>query len=78
MAPDYDVRVAVAVDVPGLRGVQLVTVAHVVPGLLDEAVYGLVEVYREQVAAADLVASPGCYPTGVLLALFMGFVAISA
>jgi len=45
-------------------------VGHVAPGLLDEAVYGLVEVYREQVAAADLVASPGCYPTGVLLALY--------
>jgi N-acetyl-gamma-glutamyl-phosphate reductase len=45
-------------------------VDHVAPELLDEAVYGLVEVYREQVAAADLVASPGCYPTGALLALY--------
>ena len=45
-------------------------VDHVAPELLDEAVYGLVEVYREQVAAADLVASPGCYPTGMLLALY--------
>ena len=45
-------------------------VDHVAPDLLDEAVYGLVEVYREQLAGADLVASPGCYPTGVLLALY--------
>jgi len=45
-------------------------VEHVAPGLLPGAVYGLSEVYREQVAAADLVANPGCYPTGVLLALY--------
>jgi N-acetyl-gamma-glutamyl-phosphate reductase len=45
-------------------------VDHLAPDLLGEAVYGLVEVYREQVAAADLVASPGCYPTGALLALY--------
>jgi N-acetyl-gamma-glutamyl-phosphate reductase len=43
---------------------------HVAPELLPGAVYGLSEVYREQVAAADLVANPGCYPTGVLLALY--------
>jgi N-acetyl-gamma-glutamyl-phosphate reductase len=45
-------------------------VEHVAPELLPGAVYGLSEVYREQVAAADLVANPGCYPTGVLLALY--------
>jgi N-acetyl-gamma-glutamyl-phosphate reductase len=45
-------------------------VKHVAPGLLSQAVYGLPEVYREQIAAADLIASPGCYPTGVLLALY--------
>jgi N-acetyl-gamma-glutamyl-phosphate reductase len=45
-------------------------VSHVAPALLDEAVYGLPEVYREQIAGADLVACPGCYPTGVLLALY--------
>ncbi|HEX6307785.1 MAG TPA: N-acetyl-gamma-glutamyl-phosphate reductase [Longimicrobiales bacterium] len=33
------------------------------------AVYGLTELWREEVRAADLVANPGCYPTGVLLAL---------
>jgi len=42
---------------------------HPVPSLLPEAVYGLTEIYRRQVAAARLVANPGCYPTGPLLAL---------
>jgi N-acetyl-gamma-glutamyl-phosphate reductase len=32
-------------------------------------VYGLTELYREQVADAALVANPGCYPTATLLAL---------
>ncbi|HEY0733406.1 MAG TPA: N-acetyl-gamma-glutamyl-phosphate reductase [Herpetosiphonaceae bacterium] len=43
--------------------------AHTAPELLSEAVYGLPEVYREQIATARLVANPGCYPTSVLLAL---------
>ena len=30
-------------------------------------VYGLPELYREQIAGADLVANPGCYPTAALL-----------
>ncbi len=34
-----------------------------------EAVYGLPERYREQIAGARLVANPGCYPTAALLAL---------
>lgn len=33
------------------------------------AVYGLPELWREDVRGATLVANPGCYPTGVLLAL---------
>jgi len=37
--------------------------------LLDSAVYGLSEVYREQIKSAQLVANPGCYPTSVLLPL---------
>jgi len=45
-------------------------VAHVAPWLLSEAVYGLPEVYSEQIGHADLVANPGCYPTSVLLALY--------
>ena len=39
------------------------------PTLLPEAVYGLPELYREQIAPASLVANPGCYPTATILAL---------
>jgi N-acetyl-gamma-glutamyl-phosphate reductase len=42
---------------------------HRAPKLQDEAVYGLTEFYRKKIAAARLVACPGCYPTAVLLAL---------
>jgi N-acetyl-gamma-glutamyl-phosphate reductase len=37
--------------------------------LLDDAVYGLTELHREQIAGAAIVANPGCYPTASLLAL---------
>ena len=37
--------------------------------LSPEAVYGLTEVARPRVAAAELVANPGCYPTAAALAL---------
>ena len=33
-----------------------------------EAVYGLPEIYREEIKKANLVANPGCYPTGAILA----------
>jgi N-acetyl-gamma-glutamyl-phosphate reductase len=42
---------------------------HPYPELLPEAVYGLTELHRAQIAAARLVANPGCYPTAALLAL---------
>jgi N-acetyl-gamma-glutamyl-phosphate reductase len=42
---------------------------HGAPGLLPEAVYGLTELHREEIAGADLVANPGCYPTAAILAL---------
>ena len=42
---------------------------HTRPDLLAEAAYGLPEFYREQIAAARLVANPGCYPTAANLAL---------
>jgi len=42
---------------------------HPAPKLLEQAVYGLTELYRPQVASAQLVANPGCYPTGAILAL---------
>jgi N-acetyl-gamma-glutamyl-phosphate reductase len=42
---------------------------HPAPKLLGEAVYGLTELYRAQIASSQLVANPGCYPTGAILAL---------
>jgi N-acetyl-gamma-glutamyl-phosphate reductase len=42
---------------------------HPAPELLKRAVYGLAELYRSQVGAAQLVANPGCYATGAILAL---------
>ena len=42
---------------------------HQAPGLIEEAVYGLPELHREDVRDAELVAAPGCYPTAALLAL---------
>jgi len=42
---------------------------HPAPQLLRQAVYGLPELHRSQVASAQLVANPGCYPTGAILAL---------
>jgi len=44
-------------------------VAHPAPGYLNEAVYGLVELNRSGIREARLVANPGCYPTGAILAL---------
>lgn len=40
---------------------------HPSPALLARSVYGLPEVYREQIKKSNFVASPGCYPTSVLL-----------
>lgn len=42
---------------------------HPAPELLSEAVYGLPELYREQVKTARLIANPGCYPTSAILGL---------
>ncbi len=42
---------------------------HSDPKLLEQAVYGLPELHRAQVASAQLVANPGCYPTSAILAL---------
>jgi N-acetyl-gamma-glutamyl-phosphate reductase len=42
---------------------------HGAPELLDGAVYGLTEIYRDQLREAELVATPGCYPTASVLAL---------
>jgi N-acetyl-gamma-glutamyl-phosphate reductase len=44
-------------------------VQHPASQYVAEAVYGLVELNRDRVAAARLVANPGCYPTSAILAL---------
>ena len=40
---------------------------HPAPALLKNAVYGLPEFYRAEIKKSLLIASPGCYPTSVLL-----------
>jgi len=40
---------------------------HACPDLIESAVYGLPEIYREQIRTANLVANPGCYPTAITL-----------
>jgi N-acetyl-gamma-glutamyl-phosphate reductase len=42
--------------------------AHIDAAGLEEAVYGLPELHRKAIAQASLVASPGCYPMGAILA----------
>ena len=42
---------------------------HAAPQLVFQAVYGLCELYRDDIAKAMLVANPGCYPTCVSLPL---------
>jgi N-acetyl-gamma-glutamyl-phosphate reductase len=44
-------------------------VPHPHPELIGQAVYGLPELYREQIAGAGLVANPGCFPTAAILGL---------
>ena len=42
---------------------------HICPELLEDAVYGLPELYRDRIRGAGIVGNPGCYPTGALLPL---------
>ena len=42
---------------------------HEAPELLAESVYGLPEIHRDEIRAAELVAGPGCNSTAALLAL---------
>jgi N-acetyl-gamma-glutamyl-phosphate reductase len=42
---------------------------HTAKELLDQAVYGLSEIYSEAIRTADLIGNPGCYPTSTLLPL---------
>ncbi len=42
---------------------------HPDPDRLGKTVYGLPELFREQIVSAKLVANPGCYPTSAILPL---------
>lgn len=44
-------------------------VKHPVPSLVGRTVYGLPELFRDEIRDAQLVANPGCYPTTAILAL---------
>ncbi|WP_293448729.1 N-acetyl-gamma-glutamyl-phosphate reductase [Persephonella sp.] len=43
---------------------------HKYPELLEKAVYGLPEIFREKIKKANIVANPGCYPTATLMAVY--------
>ncbi len=43
---------------------------HKCPELLEEAIYGLVEIYRNEIKNKKLIANPGCYTTASILALY--------
>ena len=42
---------------------------HSAKALLSQAVYGLTEVYIDEIRKANLIGNPGCYPTSILLPL---------
>jgi N-acetyl-gamma-glutamyl-phosphate reductase len=42
---------------------------HTAKELLDQTVYGLSEIYADEIKTASLIGNPGCYPTSVLLPL---------
>ena len=49
---------------------QAYAVDHKRPDLLDQAVYGIPELYRSRIKECDLLANPGCYPTSSILPLY--------
>jgi len=42
---------------------------HTARDIMKESVYGIPELYGDEIAKAKLVANPGCYPTSVILGL---------
>ncbi len=62
LSADYRLKNVVAYE-------QWYQTPHAHPALLQEAVYGLPELHRSAIAKAQLVASPGCYPTAAILQL---------
>lgn len=80
IAPDLLARGCKIVDISAdfrLKDVssyeQWYKVTHPCPELLAEAVYGLPELHRDEMAKARLVAGPGCYPTSAILGMAPAF-----
>ena len=44
-------------------------VQHPDPSYLEDAVYGITELHKEEISRAQLIANPGCYPTSAILAM---------
>ncbi len=42
---------------------------HPYPELLKKSIWGLPELFRDQIKKAEIVGNPGCYPTSISLAL---------
>ncbi len=59
-----DFRLRSPADYRGFYGQE-----HPAPELLEQAVYGLPELYRDRIKQARLVACPGCYPTSIILGI---------
>lgn len=45
-------------------------IEHKAPQFIEEAVYGLCEINREDIKKARLIANPGCYPTCSTLSIY--------
>jgi N-acetyl-gamma-glutamyl-phosphate reductase len=43
---------------------------HVSPEYIERAVYGLTEIYRNNIRESKFISNPGCYPTSVILGLY--------
>ncbi len=61
LSADYRLRDAAVYE-------QTYGLKHADPANLAKAIYGLPELYRDQIRQADLVANPGCFPTAAILA----------
>jgi len=45
-------------------------VKHTAPELLNTAIYGIPELFRDDISKSKLIASPGCYPTSIIIPLY--------
>jgi N-acetyl-gamma-glutamyl-phosphate reductase len=45
-------------------------VKHTAKELIQKAVFGIPEIYREKIKGAKIIGNPGCYPTSAILALY--------